>query len=219
MKRNVWVMIVWLMAAGSSVLARNSDVWSQGELVLMNGTELKGDIGYNWKAEIVQYREGNKIRAYSPYQVRAFRYFDDHQNVLRKFVTFEQATKSGRQRPLFLEEVVVGPVPVYREVRSAHEPIKLRNLSMFNSDEELVKDLENFTYLVLLNGELINLNMFYRTIWPGLKEKYEAELKRYAMRIQSNITSTLAQLMLINQYNFLAQQPLVKQESNLPASQ
>ncbi|AKD57130.1 hypothetical protein SD10_21770 [Spirosoma radiotolerans] len=210
-------MIMWLTAAGSSVLARDSDVWNQGELVLMNGTELKGDIDYNWKAGVVQYREGNKIRAYSAYQVRAFRYFDDHQNVLRKFVTFDYADKSGsRQRPLFLEEVVMGSLPVYREVRSVHEPIKLKNLSMFNSDKELVKDLANFTYLVLLNGELINLNLFYRAMWPALKEKYEAELNRYAMRIQSDIAPTLLQLMLINQYNYLTQHQTEEQESNRP---
>ncbi|WP_461071142.1 hypothetical protein [Spirosoma horti] len=40
-----------------------------------------------------------------------------------------------------------------------------------------------------------------------------------SMRIQSTISSTLAQLMLINQYNFLAQQPSVNQKRELPVSQ
>lgn len=210
-------MIVWLTALGSSVVARNSETWHQGELVLVDGTELKGDISYNWKAEIVQYREGNRIKAYSAYQVRAFSYFDEHQHIPRNFFTFNYAGKpGGRLRPLFLEEVVIGPLPVYRELRSAREPVKLRNLSTFSSDEELVRDIENFTYLVFLNGELINLNMFYRTVWPKLKEVYGAELRRYAMRIRSGITNTLVQLMLINQYNYLSRQQLVDPTGSLP---
>lgn len=217
MKRTLCLVIVWLAALGSSVIARNSETWNQGELVLMNGTELKGNVSYNWKAEIVQYREGNKIKAYSASQVRAFNYFDEHQHLLRKFFTFNYANKAGGlQRPLFLEEVVMGSLPVYRELRSAREPVKLRDLSTFNSDEELVKDLENFTYLVFMDGELINLNMFYQTIWPKLKESYGAELRRYAMRIHSGITNTLVQLMLINQYNYLAQQQPAKQDGDLP---
>lgn len=217
MKRSLCLVIVWLTALGSSVAARNAETWNQGELVLIDGTELKGDISYNWKAEIVQYRAGNKIKAYSAYQVRAFSYFDEHQHIPRNFFTINYADKTGgRQRPIFLEEVVTGPLPVYRELRSAREPIKLRDLSTFSSDEELVKNLENFTYLVFMNGELINLNMFYRTIWPKLKEAYEAELRRYAMRIRSGITNTLVQLMLINQYNYLSRQPLVEPTGSLP---
>jgi len=217
MKRNLCLVIVWLTALGSSVVARNSETWNQGELVLVDGTDLKGDISYNWKAEIVQYREGNRIKAYSAYQVRAFSYFDEHQHIPRNFFTFNYADKTdGRQRPIFLEEVVIGPLPVYRELRSAREPVKLKDLSTFSSDEELVKNLENFTYLVFMNGELINLNLFYRTIWPKLKEVYEAELRRYAMRIRSGITHTLVQLMLINQYNYLSRQQLVDPAGSLP---
>jgi hypothetical protein len=213
MKKSLWVMVIWLNVAGGSAVASDSTVWNQGELVLMDGTKLTGGINFNWIADIVQYRQEDKIKAYSAFQVREFKYFDDHQNTLRKFVAIECPVKYGRPRPSFLEEVVPGSLTVYRGARSIRESIKVANLSNYSSDEELVKNIDSFTYFVFTGKELIDLNVFYRKVWPTLKVRYEQELKKYASRMQASLTSTLAQLHLINRYNSLvSQQPISIQE-------
>ncbi|GAB3540533.1 hypothetical protein [Spirosoma fluminis] len=212
MKKYVWITLIWLCSAGSSLLAKNPGTWSQGELILMNGARLEGELNYNWKAEIVQIRQNNTLKAYSALQVQEFKFFDNNQNTIRKFVAVDFPVKVALRRPLFLEEFVAGPLMVYRRLRHIREPIKLTNPSMFGNDEELVKDIDNFIYFVYAGEDMVKLDDFNRFTWPRMQEEFEAELNQYA----TDLNSTTAQLMLINKYNYLksetAAQPVVNSE-------
>ncbi|MFD2569878.1 hypothetical protein ACFSUS_04485 [Spirosoma soli] len=203
MNKWLWITAVWLSFAGSNAVAENPGMWNRGELLLENGIQLTGELNYNWKAEIVQYRQGNTIKAYSAYQVRTFVYFDTLQSTLRKFVSVDYPVKPALSRPLFLEEFVVGPLMVYRRLRHMHEPIKVLTPASFGTDEELVKDIDNFTYLVLAGDDFIDLSDFSRALWPRMQDEFNNELQKYIARLQLEPTSTLARLLLINQYNYL----------------
>src|ERR1700712_4129452 len=106
MKKGVWMMVIWLSAAGGSVWANDPTSWHPGELVLANGTEWKGELTFNWKAEVVQCRQGAIIKAYSANQVRSFAYFDDQQNTIRRFLAVECPIAVARRRMRLLEEVI-----------------------------------------------------------------------------------------------------------------
>ncbi|CAN5301150.1 hypothetical protein BH09BAC4_BH09BAC4_48080 [soil metagenome] len=208
MKKGVWMMIAWLGTVGGSVWANDSTSWHQGELVLTDGVEWKGELAYNWKAEVVQCRQGAVIKAYSANQVRSFMYFDDQQNTIRRFLAIECPVKSTRRRTRLLEEVIAGPLVVYREPRASPDIIKVTGLSGFNTDEEKINDIDNFTYLVVANGELIPLDRFYRTVWPQMKTAFDKEIKKYASLIRANMSGTVGRLRLIYQYNYLVGQLL-----------
>ncbi|GAB3491861.1 hypothetical protein GCM10027341_05330 [Spirosoma knui] len=216
MKKYLWITLIWLSSTGSSLLAKNPGMWSQGELVLMNGTRLEGELNYNWKAEIVQIRQNNTLKAYSALQVQEFKFFDNNHNTIRKFVAIDFPVKVTLRRPLFLEEFVSGPLMVYRRLRHIREPIKLTNPSMFGNDEELVKDVDNFTYFVYEGKDIVALDDFTRFMWPQMQEEFQVELKQYATHLQIDLNSTTAQLMLINKYNYLksetAAQPVANSE-------
>jgi hypothetical protein len=207
---------MWLSVAGGSALAKNSGVWSQGELTLMNGTQLEGQLNYNWKAEIVQIQVNNAVKAYSAFQVREFKFFDNSQSTIRKFVAVDLPVKHTLVRPLFLEEFVTGPLMVYRRLRHTKEPIKVNDPELFGTDEQLVKDVDNFNYFVFEGQDIIKLDEFSRSIWPRMQQEFSHELKQYASHLQMDITSTIARLMLINKYNYLksetAERPIIESE-------
>lgn len=200
MKKYVLV-IVWLSLVGGNALARN--VWNQGKISLLNGTVLEGELSYNWKAEIVQYRQENTIKAFSAFQVQEFRYFDTELNTLRKFVAIDYPIKPLLPRPVFLEEFENGPLMVYRRLRHQYEPIKLVNSVASKVDDGLLKNLDSFHYYVFEDGQLTNLNDFSGVLWPRMQTEFTDELMHYAATLHIDLTSTLARLLLINQYNQL----------------
>lgn len=205
MKKVMWVLVVGLLAIGGSVQANDSTLWHPGELVLNNGIEVSGELNFNWKAEVVQCRQGTIIKAYSANQVYTFRYYDDQQSVIRRFVTIDYLGKAGRRHPRILEEVVSGSLRVYRELRFVPEFVKVVSLKNYGMDDGLVNDIDNFSYLVMADEEMVPLPVFYRTRWPRLQAAFEVDLKRYARNSQADTAHTLGQLRLISLYNSLVE--------------
>jgi hypothetical protein len=202
MKRGVWMMI-WLTTVAGTALANQETLWNVGELLLQNGTELSGELNFNWVAQVVQYRQGSQIKAFAAHQVQAFQYFDSRLNCRRKFVTIYSPVKSGFQRPRIVEEVFEGSIPVYREVYPSYGLIKVANLTGYSTDQELIKEMNNFTYLVSYDGELLPLMRFYRRIWPKIKTAFKQELTKYALASRADWSGTLGQLQMIQKYNYL----------------
>ncbi|RIV22552.1 hypothetical protein DYU11_16185 [Fibrisoma montanum] len=218
MKAYVLLIVLWLSAVGVGTShAKGAPNWNLGQLLLTNGTQIEGELNYNWKAEIVQVRQGNTIKAYSATQVDHFVFFDANQNTLRRFVAVEYPVRQSLMRKLFLEEFVPGTLTVYRRLRHTREPIKVISPIAYGDDEELVKDLDSFTYFVYdENGIITNLDNFTRDIWPRLKEEYGEELKHFVDGQSLDLGTTLSQLLLINQYNALKKQ---QEESGEPVNQ
>lgn len=203
------MLVIWLLAAGGSAEARDLTDWNAGELILRNGTEYKGELRFNWKAEVIQYRQGVTIKAYSASQIQAISYFDKQQNIIRKFVDVDYPTPSGQWHPRLFEQVVAGPIVVYREMRRVHELIKVANLSGFNSiDEEGINDVQSFTYFVATGSELLVLDDFYHKVWPTLTTNYEHEIREYSSHIHAVMPLTVVRLRLISLYNSLVERDL-----------
>lgn len=208
MKREIWVMIAWLCGVGCNTWANDFTMWHHGQLVLQNGTELNGDLNYNWRAQIVQCRQGIIIKAYSANQIQGFAYFDDLSMALRKFVPVDYPVKSGRHRLHILEEVVSGPVLVYREYNPGFELIKAHRPSAYSSDANIDNDLKKFSYLVGFDDELMDMNVFYQKVWPHIKAAFALEYKQSASLPRAELTGIAGQIRMICWYNGLTQKRL-----------
>ncbi|MFD1143003.1 hypothetical protein ACFQ4C_17890 [Larkinella insperata] len=162
-------------------------------------------MNFNWAAQVVQFRAGSQIKAYSANQVERFTYLDRQANTIRKFATVSCPAKSGLRQPQIFEEVFQGTLPVYRKLTTSQGLIKFGNLSGFSSDAELVRDLNNYTYLVYFQDELVPLTAFYRQIWPSLRAVFKKEFTEYRINRATNV---VGQLRLISRYNYLAEKPV-----------
>ncbi|RYC71860.1 MULTISPECIES: hypothetical protein [Spirosoma] len=200
--KNLFLSVVTgLMLTGAGGIA--APVWSTGELQLANGTLLKGELNYNWKAEIVRYRQGDVVKAYSALQVSNFRYFDTNQNTLRKFVSVLYPFKSKQVRPQFAEECTAGPLTVYRQLRPTREMLRIGNSIATEADPELVKNMDNFEYFVVDGQDVVRLRDFSRTLWPRMCDEFGQALQQYVIKRDLNVNTTLTRLLLINHYNYL----------------
>lgn len=203
MKRHILFTLLGLSLAVSNASAKPPTIWHPGELHLANGTELTGDLNYNWKAEIVQIRQENGVKAYSAFQIRAFSYFDATLNTVRTFASVQHPTQTSRHRLIIMEQFMSGQMTVYRRLRHAREPIAKRSLSSFGDDTELVQNLDSFEYFVYQADGIHKLDYFVRDLWPVMQQEFQQELAQFGTRLLIDRNTTLARLLFINEYNAL----------------
>ena len=206
MKRYLFITFLGLLLTAGKAPAKNPTVWSRGELFLTNGTELSGELNYNWKAEVVQLRQGDVIKAYSAFQVRSFRFFDDKLNTVRIFNSVQHPVRLSLKRPVFMEQLMTGTMTVYRRLRHGREPILVAKPSMFSNDTELIQNLDEFDYFVYEGNMMTNLNQFPKELWPVMQEEYGDVLNQFGTTLLVERNSTLARLLFINRYNSLKSQ-------------
>lgn len=201
MKKGLFAILIFITVTVK--LLAGTPVWNTGYVVLHDGRRLEGQLNYNWKAEVIQVRlSDGLVKAYSAGHADAFVYFDDSQQLVRTFSSVNLPGPAWESRPVFLEEVSTGPLTVYRRLRHAHEFIKIARASMYSNDSELIKDVDNFTYLVIdLEGQVFNLDLFDRAIWPKMGT-YQTQLTNYMKSRELDASTTIARLLLIHQYNY-----------------
>ncbi len=194
-----------IMAAVTVELLASTPVWNKGYVTLPDGRRLEGELNYNWKAEVVQLRlSDGLVKAYSAGYVDSFIYYDKIQQIIRTFSSVDLPGLEQGFRPVFMEEVTTGPLTIYRRLRHTHEFIKITRPSMYNDDSELVKDIDNFVYLVVdVDGQAFDLTSFSKDLWPRMST-YQEQLTQYLKVREMDMSNTLARILLINQYNYLS---------------
>ncbi|GAB3950691.1 hypothetical protein GCM10028805_29250 [Spirosoma harenae] len=199
MRKNIllFLSLLWLTLHAWSASATT---WNPGKVLLRNGTELQGEVSFNWKAQIVQYRKENQIKAYSTDQVSNFVYFDNQQNNLHKFVAIEHCDLFQHGRPQFLEEIASGTLMVYRGLHLNRDFVKAQD---FDVDGKLTKNINAFTYVVFTDNKWLTLNDFYASRWPELVLPYEDQIKHYTKVLGRESKTLVGRMILICKYNAL----------------
>lgn len=204
MKNTLCLLLLWSLSIADTMA--NNDTWNTGCVTMPDGYKVDGQLNYNWKAEVLQVRIANgSIKAYSAGRISSFTFFDNDLNVLRKFSTVAFISPDSTERFIFMEECTIGTLSVYRRLRHSHELIKVARPSMFGSDREMIKDYDNFVYMVLDDKQVTDFEHFGIDLWPHMQKEFGIgkALAEYVKIRQLDITSTLAKLMIINQYNRL----------------
>lgn len=206
MKKYILTTLLGLLFLGGSS-AKSNITWNKGILQLTNGSQLRGELNYNWKAEIIQVKQPNgTIKAYSAPQIQQFTYYDNDANLLRRFVSVDLPVQSAMVRTFILEAIAEGPMMVYRRLRRMREVIKFSKPTGYSSDNELLKDYDNFQYIVALKSDsFVQLDDFNLAIWPQLEQEFGSELRQYIRAHGLDTSSTVSKLILISHYNSLRQ--------------
>jgi hypothetical protein len=78
--------------------------WSEGSIILNNGTELKGLVKYNSRNGILSYEDGQESKVFTPLRVAGFEFFDERFQKQRVFYTFKyEDSETNIERPQFFE--------------------------------------------------------------------------------------------------------------------
>lgn len=90
----------------SSFNIRNDVEWSEGSLILNDGTEYKGLLKFNEDTGVLGYQSGNVSRSYTARNVVGFEFYDYTLNRQRVFYTFMyEETATDIEKPFFFEVI------------------------------------------------------------------------------------------------------------------
>lgn len=137
---------------GASVIASDLVKWSKGIIVMADGEVRQGELAFQ-VSEIVLFRASGEVTVFTASKVRSFRYYDQLENINRKFVS--RASSLGRTA-CFYEVVVLGEVSVIRKL--SHHMISNRK----NSDKD------DYNYFICFQNNLIPLHHFRNKVYPSL---------------------------------------------------
>lgn len=183
--------------------------WHTGELALFDNVTLKGDLSYNWSAEMVLLRQPNgHIRTYSAYQVKQFEWFDFAQSKQRKFISLSRERADKRPNQTFYEVCMNGFLPVIRRLKRPHGLFKraFNHPGHYNDTQQLAQNMDFFEYYAYDDGQFLALDRFYTDIYEPRLATYDRELQTYMRNHNINERSLLGRIILISQYNLLEQE-------------
>jgi len=93
MKPSPYALLAFFAVLAHVVVAQNPDdltpaMWSEGSILLNDGTELKGLVRYDDRNSLLSFQSGNDSKSFTPRSVSAFEYFDELFNQRRVFYVF-----------------------------------------------------------------------------------------------------------------------------------
>ncbi len=83
--------------------------WYKGSIVLSDGTELLGIIRNNEKARLISYKENinqDGFESFRPTDILSLKYFDEDNNIDRKFYSLTTKNKTTNDEDVFLFEIL-----------------------------------------------------------------------------------------------------------------
>jgi len=211
MKIFLFTLTAWLVVASGNAQATHSPVWNTGEVYLSDGALLKGELSYNWQAEVVLLRQNKLVKAFSARNVTGFKFFDDAQNTLRTFITVTYPFRKHRRQSVIVEQLNNGLLTVYRVVWPKHLFLNMSHL-INNKDVNLVKDESDFDYFVADGTRITPLRDFNRKLWPRMTQLCGSTLQQYAKERGLTLDSTTDRLILINKFNYLTVATTLEQD-------
>jgi hypothetical protein len=203
------LFLVGILLLSTAAKAQTTD-WFEGKLTLRTNQTMHGLICYNWDGEIVQLRlPDGRIRAYSPEQVNTFS-IRGYEKAVRLFSSLplnRSATKKKHNqlhRQVFMEEYLVGYLPVFRRLQNkgglfGFRPKKPLNMA---NGRDLMTNYDHFDYFVYDGNNFQRLLYYYRDVEP-LMADHQQEISEYARIYNLNLRETGAQLMVLARYNQL----------------
>lgn len=106
MKKYAQVVFLGLLLSAATASAQMK--WYSGEVSLMTGFRLTGELCYQFATNTLVFRQGNKWRTYQIDQVLRFRHTDPATNLLHTFAPYEIVQPNGQSQLVLFEELLPG---------------------------------------------------------------------------------------------------------------
>ena len=173
--------------------------WHPGMVILENNHTLEGDLSYDHKNDIIQCREGGKIKAFSSRNVTSFQYLDKATHVLHRFVAIERKDNENYRRKEFYEMVLEGQLPLLRKRNKSSDPMRQGHTQ---NSYNMMHHVLCYDYYVYFQENLVEINNFRKNVMPLMKEK-KREVASYADKKNLKLYYLLDQITLLSYYNGL----------------
>jgi hypothetical protein len=193
------VLVHWTAFAGE-------EGWYRGEVVFNSEATLRGEVRYDWRAGVVQYRRDGRVQAFGPHWLQSFAFFDVQLNAIRRFQALPSGAEGRQPGKTFFEVVLNGPLQLVRRASPTigfGVPAGL----LPAEDASLAFQLSGYSYFVHTDGRLVPITRFRRELWPAMTARFGPELKQFMKRYGVSRRTLPGKLRLINQFNVLQDPP------------
>jgi hypothetical protein len=191
------ILVHWATFAGEGG-------WYQGEVVFNSEATLRGEVRYDCRAGVVQYRRDGREQAFGPHLLQSFAFFDVQLNTIRRFEALSAGAEGRQPGKTFFEVVLNGP---FKLVRRASPTIGFGVPAglLPAEDADLAFQLSGYSYFVHNGGRFVPITRFRRELWPAMAGKFGPELKQFMKQYGVSRRTMPGKLRLINQFNVLHQ--------------
>jgi hypothetical protein len=165
--------------------------WQKGVVVLQGGRVINGTINYPKGFALIFIKNDQEKVVLTADKVRLFRYYDSASNVNRRFISIVHG-KWGSQ---FYEEVVTGEVSILRELK--------KYANKYHPDE-----IDSYRYFVLIGNLMVPMMHFRNKVYPKLMEEHGSEIQAFVHRLRLNPNEMKSAILIIEEYNRIAQMSL-----------
>ena len=173
--------LIVLVLATLTIAAYSQETWHHGVVVTSEDSVIVGEVLYESRFELVMIRHDSRPRVILAKHLKSFRYFDESQNVNRKFVRLSQDVNANKSR--IYEVVLTGKILV----------VRLPKLSSFRFSAE---DTQHVYYFVR-DGKIEKLAKFRNRLYPEIRPLLELSEKEKGLD-PNNLASAIRYIELFN---------------------
>lgn len=164
-----------------SVQAQHKDHWSKGEILLVSGERMEGNLVYASDAEVVSIKlENGTQKTYGSSQIKSFHFLDLRQQLVRYFKK-SVLPKEGREA--VVEVIFDGELQVQRCLRPKYRRYS-QNGSVFNFFPTEKYDHGHFQYFVHDGISLRTFENFLKTGFSVKTKQWKKQLENFRYRNQ-----------------------------------
>ena len=175
-----------------------SEIWHEGEVVLMSRDTLKGSIKYDFDNDLVLFNRGGNLYSYGARKVLSFRILDITTETYRDFFAVPFPVRANYKIPVFFEVLFEGPLTLLaRENIVEKQEINqgYYNQPFYNTGEVTRKLVKHFFYLDM-EGGIYRHTMKRKDLFRLMRDKYSKVRQYYKKnRLQINNEKDLIRIV------------------------
>lgn len=147
--------------------AKGQLVWHKGEVTLVTGIRLTGELCYQPQTNALLFRMEDKWRVYRAYELHRFRYTESASDRVRTFAPYEILRRNGETQPVIFEELsAAGADGRLLELPAQYGARQTLQLALPRIRKAAWQTPKR--WFVWLNGQLVGLDSFVETEIDGV---------------------------------------------------
>ncbi|MEQ9438774.1 MAG: hypothetical protein RIG62_06980 [Cyclobacteriaceae bacterium] len=207
--------LILLFSIISCTFASTQTSWSSGIIITHEHQLLKGELRYDYAHDLVMFREKKDapLQTFTAFQISSFRYFDEQEDLMHYFKSFEFHPTTYATLPVFFEIVVSGEVSYLRK-RNPYPYFenKSEHRYSFKSGPRISPHILCYDYYVYLDGQIIRSSRFNKEVMPHLEDQNiairshikENKLRTYDVRDQIQLIQYTNEQLSLNPHAHLS---------------
>lgn len=175
--------------------------WHSGIIILNDQSIISGDISYDYKYDLIMYRNEGKTQTFTSRQISSFSYYDAQKNILHKFITLVYTSRPYFEQRAFFEVILNGDISYLRKHnRFPTYDATEKQLLHLTTNRGKNPHVVCYDYFVYINQNLIKASQFNKKVLPLMLKK-DQSLNNYIKKENLRTYDTGDQITLIRYFN------------------